>query len=83
MRKQAVVKGFRNSQKIRVIINGVGIYMRVGDIENTFATSNHYTVVSHRLELMHRDTCGGIGHTMTVYDHKMQQERIAVQVDLL
>jgi hypothetical protein len=83
MRKQAVVKGFKNSQKIRVILNGVGIYMRVGDIENTFATSTHYTVVSHTLELMHRDTCSGIGHTMTVYDHKMNRERIAVQVDLL
>jgi len=83
MRRQAVVKGFKNSQKIRVILNGVGIYMTVGDIENTFATSAHYTVVHHTLELMRRDTCGGIGHTMTVYDHKMQQERIAVQVDLM
>ena len=83
MRKQAVVKGFRNSQKIRVIINGVGIYMRVGDIENTFAMGTHYTVVHHTLDLMRRDTCGGIGHTMTVYDHKMRPERIAVQVDLM
>jgi hypothetical protein len=83
MRKQAVVKGFRNSQKIRVIVNGVGLYMRVGDIVDTFALSSHYTVVRHTLDLMRREMCGGIGHTMTVYDSKMVPERVSVQVDLL
>ncbi len=83
MRKAAVIKGFKNSQKIRVIVEGVGFYMTVGEIENRFAMSTHYTVVAHTLALMSKEKCGGISHTVRVYDGKMNQTPVAVQVDLM
>ena len=83
MRKAAVIKGLKNSQKIRAIVNGVGFYMTVGEIENRFAMSTHYTVVAHTLALMAKEKCGGIGHTVRVYDGKMNQVPVEVQVDLM
>ena len=37
MRKQRLIEGMNNSQKIRFIVDGVGMYCRVADVEN-FAT---------------------------------------------
>lgn len=83
MRKKQVIKGLKNSQKIRVIVDGVGFYMTVGEIEHRFAMTTHYTVVSHTLDLMSREKCGGISHTIGVYDHKMNKVNVQVQVDLM
>lgn len=83
MRKAAVIKGLKNSQKIRVFLDGVGFYMTVGEIEHRFAMSTHYTVVAHTLALMSKEKCGGLSHTVRVYDHKMNQVPVAVQVDLM
>jgi ABC-type thiamine transport system substrate-binding protein len=41
MRTTTLFKTIKNSQKIRVIMNGVGIYTTVKDMRNTFATTNH------------------------------------------
>jgi hypothetical protein len=45
MRKKQVVRGFNNSQKMRVMIDGLGLYMTMGDIDNAFATSSHRLAV--------------------------------------
>ena len=37
MRKQRLIQGLNNSQKIRFIVDGVGMYCRISDVEN-FAT---------------------------------------------
>lgn len=37
MRKQRLIQGLNNSQKIRFIVDGVGMYCRIADVEN-FAT---------------------------------------------
>ena len=37
MRKQRLIEGLNNSQKIRFIVDGVGMYCRISDVEN-FAT---------------------------------------------
>ena len=37
MRKQRLIAGLNNSQKIRFIVDGVGMYCRISDVEN-FAT---------------------------------------------
>jgi hypothetical protein len=37
MRKQRLIHGLNNSQKIRFIVDGVGMYCRISDVEN-FAT---------------------------------------------
>jgi hypothetical protein len=45
MRTKTLIYGFKNSQKIRVIIDGLGIYMTVGDIADKFATTKHRAAV--------------------------------------
>lgn len=45
MRTKQIIRGFNNSEKIRVMIDGVGLYMTVGDISNIFATTNHRVAV--------------------------------------
>jgi hypothetical protein len=37
MRKQRLIEGLNNSQKIRFIVDNVGMYCRISDVEN-FAT---------------------------------------------
>jgi hypothetical protein len=83
MRKATVIKGFKNSQKIRVILEGVGFYMTVGEIEHRFISTNHRTVVAHTLDMMAKEKCGGIMHTVKGYDHKMTPISVLVQVDLM
>ena len=88
MRKPQVIKGFNNSQKIRVIVEGVGIYMTVGAIVNSFSTTRHYQAVEQTLHLMALhlkagEKCGGISHRINVYDCFMNKHSVDVQVDLL
>lgn len=37
MRKQRLIEGLNNSQKIRFIVDGIGMYCKISDVEN-FAT---------------------------------------------
>ena len=83
MRKASVVKGFKNSQKIRIIVNGVGLYTTVGDSDSIFSTTYHRQAVQQTLHLLAQEKCGGIGHTVTVYDHRLDRQSVQVQVDLL
>ena len=48
MRKQQLVRGLNNSQKIRVIVAGVGFYTTVGETEN-FCTQRHRTATQMAL----------------------------------
>jgi hypothetical protein len=83
MRTKSVIQGFKNSQKIRVIIDGVGIYMTVGETTSRFATTVHYQAVESTLHLMAREGCDGIGHRIGVYDFNMHFVQVDVQVDIL
>ena len=38
MSRKQVIPGFKNSQKIRIIIDGVGIYTTVGALDTMFHT---------------------------------------------
>ena len=49
MRKQRLIAGLNNSQKIRFIIDGFGMYCKVSDIEN-FSTSSHRVAVISALQ---------------------------------
>jgi hypothetical protein len=82
-RRATVVKGFKNSQKIRIIVNGVGLYTTVGDTDSIFSTTSHRQAVQHTLNLMVAEKCGGISHTVTMYDHKLNRSQVECQVDLL
>ena len=41
MRTKTYIQGFKNSQKIRVIIDGFGIYTTVAGVPQVFATYTH------------------------------------------
>ena len=82
MRKPSVVKGYSNLQKIRVIVDGVGLYMRVGEIDDRFLMTKHRVAVMQTLELMKKEGCEGIGHTLKVYGGEPSL-RVEVQVDLM
>lgn len=45
MRTKQLYPGIGNSQKIRVILNGVGIYTTVAGTQSIFATTNHRVAV--------------------------------------
>lgn len=45
-----VIPGLKNSQRIRVIVDGVGIYMTVRDAATSFATATHGLAVRMALE---------------------------------
>jgi O-methyltransferase involved in polyketide biosynthesis len=88
MRKKRIIEGLNNSQKIRVIVEGVGLYMTVGQVETMFATTNHRAAICVALQTLSIDriknnTITGIGTTVKLYDHTMQARSIPVQVDLL
>ena len=88
MRTQQIVSGMNNSQKIRFMVNGFGMYCKVSDIEN-FATSSYRVAVISALQHLQcsRDlakSCGkkemttGFGTRST-----FQGVDIDVQVDLV
>ena len=54
MRKQQIVSGMNNSQKIRFMVNGFGMYCKVSDIEN-FATTSHRVAVISALQHLQCD----------------------------
>jgi hypothetical protein len=83
MRRATVIKGLKNSQKIRVIVDGVGLYMTVGDTDSIFSTTSHRQAVQHTLHLMVAEKCGGISHTVAMYDYKLNRSQVECQVDLL
>ena len=45
MRTKQLYPGINNSQKIRVILNGVGIYTTVAATQGIFATTHHRVAV--------------------------------------
>ena len=55
MRTKQLYPGIRNSQKIRVILNGVGIYTTVAATQSIFATTNHRIAVEAALSTISRE----------------------------
>jgi hypothetical protein len=88
MRTKRLISYFNNSQKIRVIVDGIGLYMTVGQVATLFATTNHRAATCVALQTLgidriKNDTITGIGTTVKLYDDTMQARSIPVQVDLL
>jgi len=84
MRRPTLIKGLKNSQKLRVILDGVGFYMTVAETEKRFAMASHYGIVYSVLqELAASDECQGIAKTVYAYDYKMKKVPVQVQVDLM
>ena len=77
-----IIKGLKNTQKVRVIVNGVGFSGQIKDITNMCFTSQRVAVIT-ALEQIAKEGITGFGSQMSFYDHKMQVERVSFQVNLL
>ena len=88
MRRRLVV-GLNNSQKIRVIVNGVGFYTTVKGALEGMSFVDQRLAVSHVLtelglgQFNHTDRPMGIAKPVRVYNHKNERVTVDVQVDLV
>ena len=84
MRRSQVIKGLNNSQKVRVIVNGVGFYTTVeGACEMPFteqriAVWNALQYIADR-----KDTITGFASRTSLYNSKDERVEVEFQVDLL
>ena len=84
MRTKTFIDGFKNSQKIRVMFEGFGVYTTVVGVTSVFATSTHRAAACDALlrlsydrriaEATHNPIPSGLGYTT---------RGMQVQVDLL
>ena len=82
MRRKQIIHGLNNSQRIRVIVNGVGFNTTVQDaVEMPF--SDQRIAVWNALEVIGREKIQGFGGQTKIYDGKMQTVVISTQVNLL
>ena len=82
MRTKQIISGLKNSQRVRVILNGIGFYTTVqGVTEMVF--SEQRVIVYNALELIGREKIQGYGGQNRVYDSKMNVVTFDVQVNLV
>jgi hypothetical protein len=84
MRRRQVIKGFKNSQRIRVILDGIGFNSTVQDaLEGPFTIQN--TVIQVALEKMINGSpkSTGFATRVTTYDSKMRAKDFDIQIDLI
>ncbi len=75
MRTKQLYPGINNSQKVRVILNGVGIYTTVSQVQDMFMNIDHRVIVDYALcELSRESHIRGIAS---------RRNGIDFQVDLL
>lgn len=82
MRQKRIVEGLNNSQKIRVIVNGVGFYTTVMGMTQMCFTEQR-VAVWHALERIAREKIMGFAGRTSAYDSKMKKTEIDFQVDLI
>ena len=87
MRSRLVV-GLKNSQKIRVIVNGVAFHTTVQGALEGMSFVDQRLAVSHVLtelglgQFNHTDKPMGIAKPVRVFNHKNERVTVDVQVDL-
>ena len=71
-----LISGIKNSQKIRVIVDGVGMYMTVKDACLGFATHSHAVAVNDSLTALslynYNNPVPATGHVGTWNGHTVQ-----------
>ncbi len=88
MRSRLVV-GLKNSQKIRVIVNGVAFHTTVQGAMEGMSFVDQRLAVSHVLtelglgQFNHTDKPMGIAKPVRVFNHKNERVTVDVQVDLV
>ena len=87
MRTRTLYPGFKNSQKIRIMIDGFGMYMRVCDIPNICTSKHRAAVESAMCTLSSSIVAGqkitGFSCGITVYNDKCEPTRVDTSVDLV
>jgi len=86
MRAKRLVDGLNNSQKIRVIVNGVGFYTTVRGVEDMcFTVQRNFVLVALNSiaegRRQGRDTTGFA--TSYEFDKNEMPQRLEIQVDLV
>lgn len=82
MRTTRLFVGLRNSQRIRVIMDGIGFYTTVAGT-NDLPFVNQRLAIQMSLIQIGKENISGLGTTYTYYDEKMVYKSIQVQVDLV
>ena len=82
MKRKQIIQGLKNSQRIRVIVNGVGFNTTVQDATE-MPFSDQRVAVWNALEVISREKIQGFGGQTKVYDGKMKVVNIDFQVNLL
>lgn len=84
MRTPRLIDGFNNSQKIRVIVDGVGFYTTVGGTSDIM-TRRHRMAVQAALMNMHANGGTGFGFNYQYYEGTTDNNAstVSVQVDLV
>ena len=77
-----IIKGLKNSQKIRVIVNGVGFSTTVEGTSHMCFTEQRVAVWL-ALERIANEKIAGFASSTTFYNEKMERERIDFQVSLV
>ena len=82
MRRKAIVLGLKNSQRIRVIVNGVGFVTTIEGMTEMCFTEQR-VAVWNALEVIAREKIEGYGGQTRAYDYKMIAKTVNFQVNLL
>jgi hypothetical protein len=82
MQIKPIIPGLENSQRFRVILNGVGFISTVQDTENMPFLSQRLAV-HNTMAVVAREKIQSIATTIRVYNDSMQEESFEVQVDLI
>jgi hypothetical protein len=82
MRTKQLIRGLKNSQRIRVILNNVAFFTTSGGTDDIMYYNQRFAV-QFVLERMVNEKITGLATTVSWYNEKMESERINVQVDLV
>lgn len=82
MRTRSVIRGLKNSQPVRVIINGVGFVTTVEGVTHMSFTEQR-VAAWNALEHIAHEKITGFAYTSTFYNDSMERTSVDVQVDLI
>lgn len=78
-RTKVMFPGLKNSQRIRVIIDGVGFYTEIQRIDTDVWYTEHQDAIKYALDHMVNGKLLGFGFQWSIWNEK----QIDVQVDLV
>jgi hypothetical protein len=82
MRTKQMVPGFKNKQRVRAIVNGVGYITTIQDLVcGPFSAQT--TALLNVLHIMKDENCGGVGTTIRTFDHEMKEQSFQIQLNLI